>query len=147
MSKKNNWAGWDFKKIQELKANGQIDFDDSILSPSDPVKEKKKKKFGNVETEVDGIKFDSMKEAKRYKDLLMMLKAGEIGMLRIQVPYKFEKDGKKIGTYLADFVYVETKTGNTIVEDVKSDATRTHMYYRLKKRLMKAFYNIDITEV
>lgn len=49
--------------------------------------------------------------------------------------------------YVADFVYVDAATGETIVEDVKSNATRKLAAYRNKKHLMKVIYKLDINEV
>jgi hypothetical protein len=73
-----------------------------------------------------GIDFQSMKEAKRYNELLLLLKAGEISNLRLQVPFelapsvKFDGEPRKKPAlrYLADFVYND-KNGNQIVEDAK----------------------------
>lgn len=108
---------------------------------------KKKSKYGNRKVELDGITFDSEKEAKRYGQLKMMLKAAEIGLLQLQVEYELNVEGEKVCSYVADFVYVESKTGKTIVEDVKSEMTRKLPVYRLKKKLMKAIYGINIKEV
>jgi hypothetical protein len=55
-------------------------------------------------------------------------------------------NGEKIGRYVADFRYVDTATGVVTVEDVKSGPTKTPVY-RLKRKLVKALYDIDITEV
>lgn len=109
--------------------------------------EKKKAKYGNRKHEVDGILFDSEKEAKRYGVLMMRLKAGEIGLLELQKVYELKVEGKRVCKYEADFVYLVMATGETVVEDVKSEATRTLPTYRLKKKLMKAIYNIEIKEV
>lgn len=110
-------------------------------------KKKKKPKYGNKKTTVDGIKFDSEKEAKRYGELKMLLKAGHIGLLQMQAVYRLEVNGKLVCKYVADFTYIEVKTGETIVEDVKSVATRKLSTYRLKKKLMRELLNIEIREV
>jgi hypothetical protein len=107
----------------------------------------KKSKYGNKKTVVDGIKFDSAKEAKRYGELKMLLKAGHIGLLQLQVVYRLEVDGKLICKYVADFEYIQVNTGETVVEDVKSAATRKLPVYRLKKKLMKELLGIEIKEV
>lgn len=103
----------------------------------------KKSKYRNTSTMVDGIKFDSKKEAKRYKELVILQKAGMIGQLRLQVPYELiAKNGNnRACTYRADFVYMLTETGETIVEDCKGMATPE---FKLKKKLMKSVHNIDI---
>jgi len=108
---------------------------------------KKKPKYGNKKTVVDGIKFDSAKEAKRYGELRMLLKAGVIGLLQLQVVYRLEIDGKLICKYIADFEYIVVGTGETVVEDVKSAMTRKLPVYRLKKKLMKQIHGIEIKEV
>ena len=110
-----------------------------------------KSKYGNTKVTYLGYKFDSMKEANRYAYLLMLQKAGEISELRTQVPFElvpaqFEPDtvgprggirrGKcleKAVIYVADFVYND-KLGQTVVEDTKSDATKTKDYIIKRKR-------------
>lgn len=114
-----------------------------------PAKEKPKKrsKYGNTKTEVDGILFDSEKEAKRYGELKLMQKAGLIGFLELQVVFELKVNDSKVCSYVADFVYVDTRTGEKVVEDVKSPATRKIASYRLKKKLMKSIYDLTIKEV
>lgn len=107
------------------------------------VKEKKHK-YGATKSEVNGIVFDSKKEANRYKELLLLLKAGQIGILQLQVPYELNEGGSHSLKYIADFVYVDAMTGQTIVEDAKGYRTKE---YLKKKRLMKKVHNIKIKEV
>jgi len=102
-------------------------------------------KYRNTKTVVDGITFDSKKEAARYVTLKMLEKAREISELRTQVRYNIELNGTKLFAYVADFVYVEN--GQTIVEDVKSDITRKNPVYRIKKKAMKAQFGIEIKEI
>jgi len=102
---------------------------------------KKKPKYGNKKNVVDGIKFDSLKEANRYCVLKLLAYAGEIQDLKLQVSFPFVVNRVKIGSYKADFVY--SKNGAIVVEDVKGIKTQV---YRLKKKLLKAIYNIDIIE-
>lgn len=116
------------------------------LFPPEPEKKEKRSKYNNRKTEVDGIEFDSEKEANRYKELKLLLKIGEIGMIAKQVEFALHNNGEKIASYIADFVYLEIKTGKQIVEDVKSEATRKLPVYRLKKKLMKSIYKITIKE-
>ena len=104
----------------------------------------KKSKYGNSETEVDGIKFDSKKEAKRYRELLLMQKAGEIGLIRRQVEYELNPGGTHSLKYLADFEYYILATGEKVTEDVKGYRTRE---YKKKKRLMKKVHGIVIKEI
>lgn len=107
----------------------------------------KKSKYGSTKVEVDGITFDSAKEARRYGELKLMQKAGMIGLLELQVVYELNVNGGKVCSYIADFVYVISATGEKVVEDVKSDSTKKIERYRLKKKLMKQCYGIEIKEV
>lgn len=106
--------------------------------------EAKKSKFRNTKTEVNGIKFDSKKEAEYYKKLLILLKAGEIGFLELQVPYELNEGGSHSLKYVADFVWTDSHTGERVVCDVKGFRT---VEYRKKRRLMLKIHNIKIKEV
>lgn len=100
-------------------------------------------KYNAKKTVVDGITFDSKKEAKRYGELLLLQRAGVISNLQLQVPYILinkSKYGRAI-KYVADFVYYENK--QIVVEDVKGIRTPV---YRLKKRLFEEKYGIRILE-
>ena len=103
-------------------------------------------KYGNVRTEVDGVTFHSKREAKRYEELELMQKAGEIRELKLQPPYTFYIRGIKICKYVADFSYREIKKNGDrllIIEDVKGHRTRE---YIIKRNLMKALYGIEVRE-
>lgn len=106
-------------------------------------KRTKVSKYRNKKTEIDGIVFDSVKEANRYKELLILLKVGEIGQLELQVPYELNEGGEFSYKYVADFVYIDARTGQKIVEDTKGCRTRE---YLKKRRLMKKIYGIVIHE-
>lgn len=103
-------------------------------------------KYNNIKTVVDDIPFDSKGEALRYKELKLMLKAGMIRDLRLQVPFEIrwpsdnDKPGILICKYLADFVYIE-KSGKETVEDFKGVVTRE---FSLKKKMMLACHGIEI---
>lgn len=101
-------------------------------------------KFSNEKTEAEGEFFHSKKEAKRYKELRKMLKAGEIGFLAKQVQYELNTGGSHSLIYIADFQYVDRSTGKTILEDVKGMRTAV---YKKKKKLMLKIHNIEITEI
>ena len=103
-------------------------------------------KYGNQKTEVAGITFDSRKEAKRYQNLLKEEQTGVIRNLTLQPRFDLVVNGDKIATYVADFRYEQTETGEIVTEDVKSPATKTPLY-RIKKKLMKALHNVDILEI
>ena len=101
-------------------------------------------KYHAVKTTVNGITFDSRKEAHRYYELLLLEKAGEISNLKLQVPYELipKQPGERACIYKADFVYEDQ--GETIVEDVKGVRTDA---YKIKRKLMLWRYGIRIREV
>lgn len=98
-----------------------------------------KHKFGAIRTEIDGIKFDSKKESKRYQELLWLQKTGEVLFFLRQVPFHLPGNVK----YLCDFV-VFWKNGDITFEDVKG--MKTPMY-SLKKKQVEALYPIEIKEI
>lgn len=100
-----------------------------------------KNKYKAIKVIVDGIKFDSKKEARRYGQLKLLVRAGEIKDLKLQPKFDLIVNGKKVGYYKADFEYIED--GERIIEDVKGVKTTT---YNLKKKMIKAIYDIDIRE-
>ncbi|MEO6682592.1 MAG: DUF1064 domain-containing protein [Ginsengibacter sp.] len=99
-----------------------------------------KNKYRNIPCIVNGIRFQSRKEGRRYQILLLLLQAGEIFKLQLQVPFKLEVNGFKICTYKADFVYYDKK-GNKVVEDTKGVLTPE---FKLKQKLMKAILEVEI---
>jgi hypothetical protein len=98
-------------------------------------------KYHNKKTEIDGIVFDSKREANRWVELQYMEKAGAISGLSRQVPFKLEVNGILVCVYKSDFAYVEQ--GEYVVEDAKGMKTDV---YRIKKRLMWACLGIEIRE-
>lgn len=106
---------------------------------------KSRLKYNNVKKEVDGKKFDSTKESKRYLELKSMVERGEISELHEQVKFTFAHNGVKICSYIADFTY--SKNGKEVVEDVKSEMTKKLPVYKMKKKMMVAFFGIEINEV
>lgn len=107
-------------------------------------------KYGARKVTIEGIVFDSAKEAKRWQQLRLMERAGEIRSLQRQVSYTLvpmQPGGirtERSVRYVADFVY-ERKDGTPVIEDVKSPATRTAEYI-VKRKLMKQL-GWEITEV
>lgn len=99
-------------------------------------------KYKNEPTWVDGLRFDSKREAKRWQDLELRRKAGAIACIERQKRYSLGFNGEHICDYIADFVYREHGIA-TVVEDCKGFRTQV---YKLKKKLMKAIYGIDILE-
>lgn len=114
--------------------------------------EKRTSKMRNQKGEMDGIKFDSKKEMKRYNQLKIFQRAGEIKNLRTQKAYllqeNYRKNGKTIRKieYKADFVY--EKDGKIIIEDVKASEKFQCPIYKIKKKLFEYKYpDLSITEV
>ena len=107
-------------------------------------KQEKPSKYFNKKTTLHGITFDSQKEAGRYQELLWMQRAGMVRNIELQPRYDLVVNGKKCGFYKGDFRYENVKTGEIVVEDVKG--MRTQIYI-LKRKLVKALYNIDIVEI
>ncbi len=120
----------------------------------------KPNKYKNRKTEVNGITFDSAKEANRYKELLLLQRSGTIRNLRLQPQftltegYKDAETGESVRAlrYIADFSY-EICDGNSaesperwkvVVEDVKGKKTKE---YNIKKKLMLNNKGIRIHEV
>lgn len=103
-----------------------------------------RRKYGNIKTNVDGIKFDSRGEANRWCELLILQRIGKISNLRRQVPFVLvdgfvDPSGAKVREtrLVIDFGY--TEDGKEVVEDFKSPATRTRVFL-LKKKLFQARY-------
>ena len=109
-------------------------------------------KYHSRKVTVDGITFDSAKEARRYGELKLLEKAGEIYDLQRQVPFvvipvQKDENGKVLERevkYVADFTYKEKGSLRRTVEDVKGAKTEV---YRIKKKLMLYRNGIRIKEV
>lgn len=120
-------------------------------------------KYQAIKTVVNGIEFDSRKEARRYQELLLLQRAGVIQDLKMQVKYilvpaqyetyeRYGKNGQRLKdgqrllekecAYVADFVY--TENGIEIVEDTKGVKTKD---YIIKRKLMLYTHGIRIKEV
>ena len=106
-------------------------------------------KYGNRKICVDGITFDSRREAARWQELKLLERAGSITELERQVSYTQippQRVGKRVVeravTYIADFCYKEN--GETVVEDAKGMRTRD---YIIKRKLMLYVHGIRIREV
>jgi len=107
-----------------------------------PVEPIKPSKYRNKKTAMDGLTFDSTKEARRYVELKNMQQAGIISNLRMQVPIECKINGIKVCTWIADFTYAD-QGGKPVYEDVKGFKTDV---YRLKKKLVEANCGITIRE-
>lgn len=103
-------------------------------------------KYGNRKvTDAAGNVHDSGKEYRRWCELELREKAGEISQLRRQVPYALVVNDVLVCQYIADAVYLEGAA--TIVEDCKSPPTRAKPEYRIKLKLMQAIHGLQIREV
>lgn len=108
---------------------------------------KVRSKFGNSAVVLDGYRFDSKREATEYQALKSELSRGVIFDLRIQPAWRFETNGQFICDYVADFQFRRgSPSGDLVTVDVKSPATKTREY-RLKLKLLKAFYGLSVTEI
>jgi hypothetical protein len=116
--------------------------------PVEPVA--KRSKYGNRAVVVDGVRFDSQREAKRWAELQRLEQLGTIHRLRRQVPFVLaksvhfegEKRAKPALRAIIDFVYFE---GNqTVAEDVKSPVTAKTAAWRIKRHLIKSIYSLDV---
>lgn len=101
------------------------------------------RKYGNKPMVLDGHRFDSQMEARRYEQLKLLERAGEIRDLAIHPAYPITVGDRHICIYEADFAYVDTR-GIVVVEDVKGAKTAL---YLLKKKLLKAVHGLDVQEV
>ena len=107
-------------------------------------------KYNARKAEVDGITFDSRKEAQRYAELKLLLRGGEIRDLRLQVKYELipKQDGERACEYIADFVYQDVRTGETVVEDVKGcKQGAAYNTFAIKRKLMLWRYGIKVVEI
>jgi hypothetical protein len=125
--------------------------------------DKPKSKFGNKPITVDGVWFQSTKEAQRVQSLKQLERAGVIKDLTLQRPFPIVVTNKitgvetTVGVYKADADYVIVdprrapiigrKAGDWIVEDVKSEATAGGEAYRLRKKLVAAIHGVEVVEV
>ena len=122
-----------------------------------------KSKWGNKKVVIDGIEFASKTEGNYYLYLKQLQENGEISNLRLQVDYEIIPAvwGEKVvhlktktktvpysiqraTHYRADFVYIETATGKEHVVDVKGKTAPLTEGFELKRKMMRAFNNIDV---
>ena len=99
-------------------------------------------KYRAKPTVVDGIRFDSKREAVYFQELRLRERAGEIRDLQRQVPFRFSLEGGYVFTYLADFVFADD-TGRHVV-DLKGVDTPVS---KLKRKLIAVLYRIRIEVV
>lgn len=130
----------------------------------------KTSKYKNTKYTYLGIKFDSLKECRRYTELRLLEQAGKIKDLELQkayelIPAQYEEtediytkgahkgEHKKVlleraCNYVADFYYIDCETGKTVVEDVKGYRDGgAYSLFKLKRKLMLYRYGIKIKEI
>ncbi len=113
-----------------------------------PVNAPKPTKYRAEPQVLDGQRFDSKAELRRFHELLTMGRAGLLSELELHPRFPLVVNGVKVGVYTADFAYrVPNANGVFCVEDVKSPVTRKETAYRLRKKLVEALYPWTITEV
>lgn len=111
---------------------------------------KKRNKYGARSVEIDGIRFDSKREGDRWLKLKINVALGEIHDLERQVTYQLapsvkiegEKRARPALRFTADFRYVETKTGKTVVEDAKG--FRGDTAFKIRQHLMATVHGIHV---
>ena len=121
----------------------------------------KESKYHNEPDSRGKLHFDSRKEARRFDELVALLRAGKIRNLQLQRQYTLQEsyitpEGERVRAirYVADFAYerptLPDRNGTVywvpVVEDVKSRATKTAQY-EMKKKLLRERFNLTITEV
>lgn len=107
----------------------------------------RKRKYGNTPVKADGFVFDSKAEHRRYQELRLMEDAGEIADLEVHPRYTLRVNDMDISRYTPDFQYTDMYTNQLVVEDVKGGrATKTQAYI-MRRKLMKALFDIDVQEV
>ncbi len=95
---------------------------------------------------VDGVTYDSQREAEVIGGLRLRERAGEICCLSIHPRYPLYVGDDLICYYVADAEYHDRATGKTVVVDVKAPVTKTQAY-RIKAKLFAALYRLKVTEV
>jgi hypothetical protein len=144
-----NFSEWTEEDV--IKHNNRIRGLSNKTIPPKEEKPKKVPKYRNEKVIVDGVVYDSKKEANKAEELEYLEKAGKIKNLERQKKFvlqeAFRINGHKIReiAYVADFVYEED--GKLVVVDVKSPITRKNPVYKLKKKMMLYVHGIEIKEV
>ena len=140
MSDRDSWTQW--AKTQTATAKVQT-------RPST-------NKYQARSVRVDGILFDSQREAARYQELKLLVQADLIADLEVHPGFPLQvmalhEEGPPwtvhtVGMFHADFRYRNLRTDNVIVEDVKSKPTKTEAY-QLRKKIVEAVHGVTIVEI
>lgn len=127
-----------------LRAKNIVDFEKKKV-----VKVKKKRSKYNAKPVIDedGIRHASGKQFKRWKELKLLARAGEIANLKREVTIPLVVNGVKICSYRADHVYC-LPDGQSVVEDIKGMRRGVpYRMFKIKAKLMKAIHGIEVQEV
>lgn len=109
----------------------------------------KASKYGNIKTTIDGYKFDSKAEAKRYSQLKLLMRSGKIDHLVLQPEFviheAFTHEGKKYQEikYISDFKYIDFN-GIVHVEDVKGSKKSITDVYSIKKKMFLCKFGVEV---
>lgn len=127
-----------------------------VAADNEPKLKNASDKYHNIKDSRGEIKFDSKKEARRFDELFLRLRAGEIRKLKLQPQFTLQESyvtptGERVRAikYTADFSYEEQNWDGEwklVVEDVKSRATKTQKYI-IKKKMMQEIKGITVIEV
>lgn len=105
---------------------------------------KKNNKYRNTPVVVDGVRFQSKREAEYYAELKLREKAGEVYEVEMQRPFAIVINGQLVCTYKSDFHFYDAIAERRRVVDTKGYATPE---FKLKKKLMKAVLGLEIEVV
>lgn len=101
-------------------------------------------KYRAIPTVVEGIRFASKLEAKRWCELKLLLKAGKISHLDRQVRYPLYVNETVIGHYVADFEYACKERNCIVTEDCKGQRLPLYIW---KAKHFKAQIGREIVEI
>ena len=123
----------------------------SLTERRDNPRQRRHQKYANERiTDPDGTTFDSRAEHRRWHHLRLMERAGEIKDLERQVVFvlapavTIANRKRPPLRYIADMRYVDARTGEVVVEDVKGAVTPE---YRIKRHLMASVHGIEVREI
>lgn len=154
MAKTEQWSVEDYRKHFGIKSpEGPLPIEEPAKKKKDPGPKPdgiqkangQTTKYGNTKERIDGILFDSLKEADYYRMLKFRKERGTIQDFTVHKKYVFDYNGIRICSLTVDF-NVFHLDGKEEVIDVKSFATRTKKDYLIRKKMLKAWYNIELVE-
>lgn len=113
----------------------------SVVEYRDLTRKKKKNKYNNKKTRVDNILFDSKDEARRYKELRLLVKGDRIHSLKVHPRYNIIINKKNCGYVELDFEYYDMDREQWVYEDVKG---RDNPMSRFKRKVVEASYDFTV---